>query len=96
MIQEIFPCLYQIRPAGSGAKTPYTYLLRRPAGNILFATKADTASHWEALRALGQVSHILLGDRHHVCAASAELSAKLGYRFRRPKPKPWQRGGRIF
>jgi glyoxylase-like metal-dependent hydrolase (beta-lactamase superfamily II) len=78
MIHEIFPCLYLVRPASPGAKTQYTYLLRRPAGNILLATKADMADDWDALRGLGRVSHILLGDRHHVGPASAELSAKLG------------------
>ena len=78
MIHEIFPCLYLVRTAGPSAKTQYTYLLRRPAGNILLATKANMADNWDALRALGRVSHILLGDRHHVGAASAGLSAKLG------------------
>ena len=78
MIHEIFPCLYLIRTADPGAKAQYTYLLRRPAGNILLATKADMADDWDGLRALGRVSHILLGDRHHVGAASAALSAKLG------------------
>jgi glyoxylase-like metal-dependent hydrolase (beta-lactamase superfamily II) len=78
MIHEIFPCLHLVRTAAPGAKVPYTYLLRRPAGNILLATKADMADNWDALRALGPVSHILLGDRHHVGAASAGLSAKLG------------------
>ncbi len=77
MIHQIFPCLYLVRTDAAGAKTPYTYLLRRPAGNILFATKADIADDWEALEALGPVSHILLGDRHHVGAATARLSAKL-------------------
>jgi len=78
MIREIFPSLFLVRTAGPSAKMQYTYLLRRPAGNILLATKADMADNWDALRALGRVSHILLGDRHHVGAASAELSAKLG------------------
>ncbi len=78
MIQEIFPCLYLVRAADPSATTQYTYLLRRPAGNILLATKADLAEDWDALTALGPVSHILLGDRHHVGAASAGLSAKLG------------------
>ena len=76
MINEIFPCLYLVRTPG--AKAQYTYLLRRPAGNILLATKADLVADWDALQALGPVSHILLGDRHHVGPASAGLSAKLG------------------
>ncbi len=78
MIREIFPGLHLVRTADPGANTQYTYLLRRPAGNILLATKADMAEDWDALSALGRVSHILLGDRHHVGAASAGLSAKLG------------------
>lgn len=78
MIQEIFPNLYLVRTVSPGAAVPYTYLLRRPAGNILLATKADVSGDWDALRGLGQVSHILLGDRHHAGTASAGLSAQLG------------------
>lgn len=78
MIQEIFPSLHLVRTAAPDAKVPYTYLLRRPAGNILLATKANLADDWDALSAYGPVSHILLGDRHHVGAASAALGAKLG------------------
>lgn len=77
-MQEIFPSLFLIRPAQGLAPTPFTYLLKRPAGNVLFATKADLAGQEEAILAKGKVSHVLLGDRHHALPATEAMARRLG------------------
>lgn len=77
-MKEIFPSLFLIRPEQPDAKTPFTYLLKRPAGNILFATKADVAARAREISVAGKVAHMLLGDRHHALPHTEVLAKRLG------------------
>jgi glyoxylase-like metal-dependent hydrolase (beta-lactamase superfamily II) len=78
MIREIFPSLFLLRPETPKAKTPFTYFLKRPDGNILFATKADVSPFVDEVNRLGGVAHMLLGDRHHGSQTTAALAAQFG------------------
>ena len=79
MLTEIFRALYLIRPQpAADGQTGFTYLLRRPAGNILLATKADISSDAAAIAAVGGVSRILLGDRHHAGPHTVALAQHFG------------------
>src|SRR5690348_12499943 len=78
MLEEIFPSLYWLRASGRSAETPFTYLLRRPEGNILFGTKEDAAPFARELRAMGAVQAILLGDRHHALPQSVPFAQSIG------------------
>tara|TARA_R110000868_G_scaffold45115_1_gene150027 strand:- start:2795 stop:3439 length:645 start_codon:yes stop_codon:yes gene_type:complete len=77
-LKEIFPSLFLMRPDKAGADAPFSYLLKRPAGNILFATKADTVADARTIAAAGDVTHILLGDRHHALPPTEALAKRLG------------------
>jgi hydroxyacylglutathione hydrolase len=74
MITEIYPSLYLLRNAMSASQSQFVYLLRHDAGVVLFGTKADLSAHYADLRALGRVTHVLLGDRHHASAYTAQLA----------------------
>ena len=74
MIAEIYPSLYLLRNALSAPQSQFVYLLRHDAGVVLFGTKADLSAHYADLRALGRITHVLLGDRHHVSAHTAQLA----------------------
>jgi len=76
-LKEIYPSLFLILPARQDAKTQLTYLIRRPAGNILFGTKADIAHAEPEIAALGGVSLILLGDRHHAAGETVTMARRL-------------------
>lgn len=78
MMSEIYPSLFLLRLESSGEKTPFTYFLKRPDGNILFATKADISPFVDEVNGLGGVSHMLLGDRHHGVPATAALAKHFG------------------
>ena len=78
MLEEIFPSLYWLRSAERSARTPFTYLLRRPEGNILFGTKQDVAPFARELRSMGGVQSILLGDRHHAVPQSVAFARSMG------------------
>jgi glyoxylase-like metal-dependent hydrolase (beta-lactamase superfamily II) len=55
-----------------------TYLLQHTNGLIIFATKADLSPHDALIRKLGPVTHILLGDRHHVSEHTVQLAQRYG------------------
>jgi glyoxylase-like metal-dependent hydrolase (beta-lactamase superfamily II) len=55
-----------------------TYFIKRPAGNILFATKADITDAEPDIAAAGGVSLILLGDRHHAAPETVIMARRLG------------------
>ena len=74
MIAEIYPSLYLLRNALSASQSQFVYLLRHDAGVVLFGTKADLSAHYGDLRALGKITHVLLGDRHHASAYTAQLA----------------------
>ncbi len=74
MITEIYPSLYLLRDELPVAQSQWVYLLRHDEGVALFGTKADLAMHYADLRALGRITHVLLGDRHHVSAYTAQLA----------------------
>ena len=58
--------------------SPTTYLLRHSKGVIIFATRADLSPHDALIRELGPVTHILLGDRHHVSEHTVRLAQRYG------------------
>jgi hydroxyacylglutathione hydrolase len=60
--------------AAKGLERSNIYLLRHDAGVVLFGTKADLSAHYGELRALGKITHVLLGDRHHASAYTAQLA----------------------
>jgi glyoxylase-like metal-dependent hydrolase (beta-lactamase superfamily II) len=74
MIAEIYPSLFLLRNALSASQSQFVYLLRHDAGVVLFGTKADLSAHYGDLRALGRITHVLLGDRHHASAYTAQLA----------------------
>jgi hypothetical protein len=78
MIKEIFPSLFWIRSEGRAPGTPFTYFLRRAAGNILFGTKDDISFFAGALKSMGGIKCILLGDRHHALPHSAAFAQRMG------------------
>src|SRR5690348_10660218 len=78
MLEEIFPALYWLRSSARPAGTPFTYLLRRQEGNILFGTKEDASAFARELRSLGGVQAILLGDRHHALPHSVTFARSMG------------------
>ncbi|HEY3812612.1 MAG TPA: hypothetical protein VGL66_05265 [Caulobacteraceae bacterium] len=78
MLSEILPSLFVIAPKRAAPKTPVTYFLRRPEGNILLATKADISGAEKEITKLGGVAHILLGDRHHAVPHTQAFAEKLG------------------
>ena len=77
-MKEIYPSLFLILPVRPESKTRLTYLIRRPAGNILFATKADISDAEPDIAAAGGVSLILLGDRHHGAPVTVTMARRLG------------------
>jgi glyoxylase-like metal-dependent hydrolase (beta-lactamase superfamily II) len=77
-LKEIYPSLFLILPSGPDSKIRLTYLIRRPAGNILLATKADITDAEPDIAASGGVSLILLGDRHHATAETVTMARRLG------------------
>jgi hypothetical protein len=78
MMREIFPSLFLLWPEDAGAKTQFTYFLKRPDGNVLFATNADISRYENEVNRLGGVSHMLLGDRHHASPATAAQAKRFG------------------
>ncbi|OYT92377.1 MAG: hypothetical protein CFE43_08925 [Burkholderiales bacterium PBB3] len=75
MITEIYPSLYLLRDALPAEPAQFVYLLRHPAGVVIFGTKADLSAHYAEIRALGKITHVLLGDRHHATKYTAQLAA---------------------
>ncbi len=78
MLQEIFPSLFWLRSPERAPATPFTYVLRRPSGNLLLGTKQNLSSFADALQSLGGIKSILLGDRHHALPHSAAFARKCG------------------
>jgi hypothetical protein len=78
VIKEIFPDLYWLRSENNASQTPFTYLLRRPAGNVLLGTKEDISSLAGELKSLGGITAVLLGDRHHALPSSAAFAHSMG------------------
>lgn len=76
-IAEIYPSLFWVRSEGRAPGTPYTYLIRRDAGNVLLNTKDDITDFEPALASLGGVQHILLGDRHHAGPHAVAFSRRM-------------------
>lgn len=76
-MKEIFPSLFLVGPEQPDGKTPFTYLLKRPAGNLLLATKADVAASRD-IKAQGKVTHLLLGDRHHALSHTQAMADRFG------------------
>jgi len=70
-----------ILPPRPDAKIRLTYFIRRPAGNILLATKADMSDAEPDIAAAGGVSLILLGDRHHATPDTVTMARRLGARI---------------
>ena len=77
-MKEIYPSLFLILPPGQESKIQLTYLIRRPAGNILLATKADITDALPDIAAAGGVSLILLGDRHQATPETVTMARRLG------------------
>jgi glyoxylase-like metal-dependent hydrolase (beta-lactamase superfamily II) len=78
LLEEIYPSLFLLLPARQEPKIQLTYLIKRAAGNILFATKADIKDSEPDIAAAGGVSLILLGDRHHATAETVTMARRLG------------------
>ena len=76
-MKEIFPSLFLVSSERAGPDTPFTYLLKRDTGNILLATKADTPARAREIVSVGNVTHVLLGDRHHAVPQTVALAKKL-------------------
>jgi glyoxylase-like metal-dependent hydrolase (beta-lactamase superfamily II) len=76
-LKEIYPSLFLILPPDRESKARLTYLIRRKAGNILLATKADMTDAGPDIAAAGGVSLILLGDRHHATPETVTIARRL-------------------
>jgi glyoxylase-like metal-dependent hydrolase (beta-lactamase superfamily II) len=77
-MKEIFPSLFVIDSEEPDGKARFTYLIKRKAGNVLFATKADTPARHKEIAAAGKVAHMMLGDRHHAVPPTEALAKRLG------------------
>jgi len=77
-LKEIYPSLFLLLPARQEPKTQLTYLIKRAAGNILFATKADIKDAEPDIAAAGGVSLVLLGDRHQASPHTVAMARRLG------------------
>ena len=77
-MKEIYPSLFLLLPARQEPKTQLTYLIKRPARNILFATKADIRDSEPDIAAAGGVSLVLLGDRHQASPQTVTMARRLG------------------
>lgn len=78
MITELYPSLYLLRSDAPAANEQFVYLLRHDEGLVLFGTKADLSAHYADLHALGSVTHVLLGDRHHFSEFTDQLARHFG------------------
>jgi len=77
-LKEIYPSLFLILPPERDSEARLTYFIKRPAGNILLATKADMTGAGPDIAASGGVSLILLGDRHHATPETVTMARRLG------------------
>ena len=78
LLKEIYPSLFLLLPARQEPKTQLTYLIKRAAGNILFATKADIKESEADIATAGGVSLVLLGDRHQAAPQTVAMAKRLG------------------
>ena len=78
LLREIYPSLFLLLPARQEPKTQLTYLIKRAAGNILFATKADIKDSEPDIAKAGGVSLVLLGDRHQATPQTVAMAKRLG------------------
>ncbi|NDJ55082.1 MAG: hypothetical protein GYB68_18585 [Chloroflexi bacterium] len=73
-MEEIYPHLYLLHPTDKATLgQPYSYLMTRPAGNLLIANVqggVDLSPHFAAIEQLGGVALLLVTDRF---AASPQL-----------------------
>jgi len=76
-MQKLYTNLYLVNDDAVTNGTGAVFLLTRNAGNVLFATKADMNKHAGAILDKGPVTHMLVGDRHHVSAATIKLAKTL-------------------
>jgi glyoxylase-like metal-dependent hydrolase (beta-lactamase superfamily II) len=78
LLKEIYPSLFLLLRARQEPKTQLTYLIKRAAGNVLFATKADIKDSESDIAAAGGVSLVLLGDRHQASPQTVAMARRLG------------------
>jgi hydroxyacylglutathione hydrolase len=77
-MREIFPSIHLLRPDKAPAKSQFPYLICRPDGNYLLATKDDISAYFPAIERFGGVSKAFLGDRHHASEHTASSASQLG------------------
>ncbi len=64
-MKEIYPNLYCVRPTDGGLLAPPTFLVVRSEGNIIFGNGIGVSEHFDAMKSLGPVIGVFIGDRHH-------------------------------
>jgi hypothetical protein len=78
MITEIYPKLFLLRDVEPDARAQFVYVLKHDNGLAVFGTKGDLTAHYDALRTLGKITHVFLGDRHHATEHTARLALHFG------------------
>jgi glyoxylase-like metal-dependent hydrolase (beta-lactamase superfamily II) len=78
MFREIFPDLYLLRSTDDDTQLPFSYLLVRKAGNVLFPTKDNLLLVAPDISKLGGVAYMMLGDRHHALPQTVKFAKQFG------------------
>lgn len=76
-MKKLYNSVYLINNDAVDDGTGSSFLITRRTGNVLFPTKYDISAEMDEIRDKGPVSHLLVGDRHHVGTATVKLARSL-------------------
>ncbi len=76
-MRKLYASIFLVNDDAVADGTGSTFLITRRGGNVLFPTKFDVSAELDAVREKGPVSHLLIGDRHHVGAHTVKLAKSL-------------------
>ena len=75
-MRKLYNSVYLVNDDAVTDGTGSSFLITRRSGNVLFPTKFDISAELGAIREKGPVSHLLVGDRHHVSSNTVKLAKK--------------------
>ncbi len=79
-MEKLLPNLYCVWPDHDAERRKPTYLAVRSEGNLLFGHGGPITESYAAMKKLGKVTGLFVGDRHHIKSypqAAEDLSAPL-------------------
>ncbi len=80
-MREIFPNIYEVLPSRPTPSKYRSFFVKRAAGNLLFpcfSNQSTIEAQFDAIAALGGLSHQLLGDSHFRSAHCDDVAARFG------------------